>query len=82
MDSEERTKLEQIYGAVNRSEVTITWLKENCDIQRVCCEKHEERIRRLEIHKGRIKGIFATITTAIIILTGIVMVILSKFLSK
>lgn len=78
MDVEERQKLRDIYDTVIRSEETMKWLKENCDVQRACCEKHEERITDLEIHSGRIKGVFATITTAIIILTGIVMVLLSK----
>lgn len=82
MDSEERTKLDQIYGAVIRSEAAVEWLKENCDIQRVCCEKHEERITKLEIHKGRIKGVFATITTAIAILTGVVVILLSRLFWK
>jgi hypothetical protein len=78
MDSEERAKLNQIHESVIRSEETMKWLKENCDIQRVCCEKHERRINQLEIHKGRIKGIFATITTAVIILAGIIVILISK----
>ena len=82
MDSEERTKLDQIYGAVIRSEAAIKWLKENCDIQRICCEKHEERITRLEIHKGRVKGIFATISSAAVIITAVITFLISKFLWK
>jgi hypothetical protein len=78
MNGDSSSQLQKIYDSVIRSEETMKWLKENCDLQRLCCEKHEARINQLEIHKGRIKGIFATISTAVIILAGLVILLISK----
>ena len=82
MDSEERSRLSEIFDSVIRAEETMKWLKENCDLQRACCEKHDVRITKLEIHGGRIRGIFATITGALVVLTTAITFLVSKFLWK
>jgi hypothetical protein len=82
MNGSENELLKQIYESVIRSEETIKTLKHNCEIQRQSDLDHEKRLNKLEIFKGRIKGIYATITTVVVISTGIVTIVLSKFLGK
>ena len=82
MNGEEGSQLQKIYDSVIRSEETTKWLKENYEIQRLCCEQHAKRITKLEICGGRIKGIFATISATAVILTMVVTFFITKFLWK
>jgi hypothetical protein len=78
MDAEERARLNEIHESVIRSEETTKWLRDNYEIQRLCCEKHEERITKLEICGGRMKGVYATVSAVAVIITMFVSFLLSK----
>ena len=82
MNGDKGDMLKEIYESVIRAEEAIKGLRHNLEVQRLNCEKHEGRLTTLEICFGRIKGIFATISTAVIILAGVVTFLLSKFLWK
>ena len=82
MNGDESGQLQKIYDSVIRLEETTKQFKENCEIQRLCCEQHAKRINKLEICGGRIKGIFATISAAAVILTMVITFLITKFLWK
>jgi len=82
MNGGEAKQLKDIYDSVIRTEEAIKTLKENHELQRLSCERQERRINKLEICGGRIKGIFATISAAAVIASGVIAFLLSKFLWK
>ena len=74
--------LKDIYSTVIRTEEAVKSLKKQEEIHRLHCEDHDKRITRLEICGGRIKGIFATISAAAVIITAVITFLISKFLWK
>jgi hypothetical protein len=82
MNGNEVTQLKEIHASVIRLEEMMKGVKEHIEIHRVSCEKRDSRITKLEICGGRIKGIFATISAAAVILTMVITFLITKFLWK
>jgi len=82
MNDEDRHYLRETHDSVIKLEETIKSLKENCEKLSVNSGERGERIRKLEIWKGRVKGIFATVTAAVVILTGAVTYFVTKYILK
>jgi hypothetical protein len=82
MNGDEGSQLQKIYDSVIRLEEMMKVVKETDEIQRLSCEKRDMRITKLEICGGRIKGIFATISAAAVILTMVITFLITKFLWK
>lgn len=74
--------LKEIYSSVIRTEETVKGLKEAMTLQRQKCESHEKRITNLEICGGRTKGIFATVSAAIVILVTAIVILITQILGK
>ena len=82
MNGDEAKQLKDIYASVIRTEEAVKGLKKQEEIHRLHCEDHDKRINKLEICSGRIKGIFATISAAVVVLSGVIALLLAKFLWK